>query len=63
MQLKALLAVSGTEAIVVVVQHHYQAVTLPRPGAARGALVVAAVAGHLSPAPTGALLSTDDFRY
>lgn len=63
MQLKALLAVSGIEAFMVVMKHHYQAVTLPRASASCSTLVVAAVAGHLSPAPTRALLSTDYFCY
>lgn len=63
MQLKACLAMPGTYAIRAVGQHCYQAVALPRPRAPRSTLVVAAVAGHLSPAPARALLGTDDFCY
>ena len=41
----------------------YQAVTLPRPRAASGALVVTAVAGGPATAAPGTLLGTDDFGH
>lgn len=41
----------------------YQAVALPRPRAASGALVVAAVTGRPAAAAPGALLGTDDFGH
>ena len=40
-----------------------QAVALPRPRAASGALVVAAVTGRPAAAAPGALLGTDDFGH